>query len=74
MEREARHAAWELLGGRPGTVFAMHIGYAARAAQKGRTPEAPGYFLKPATSLSPGGPVERPRAPRSSASRARSRW
>ena len=44
--------AWELLGGRPGTVFAMHIGYAARAAQKGRTPEAPGYFLKPATSLS----------------------
>ena len=60
MEREARHAAWELLGGRPGTVFAMHIGYAARAAQKGRTPEAPGYFLKPATSLSPGGPVELP--------------
>ena len=50
--------AWELLGGRPGTVFAMHIGYAARAAQKGRTPESPGYFLKPATSLSPGGPVE----------------
>jgi hypothetical protein len=60
VEREARHAAWELLGGRPGTVFAMHIGYAARAAQKGRTPEAPGYFLKPATSLSPGGPVELP--------------
>ena len=58
--REPRHAAWELLGGRPGTVFAMHIGYAARAAQKGRTPEAPGYFLKPATSLSPGGPVELP--------------
>ena len=52
----------------------MHIGYAARAAQKGRTPEAPGYFLKPATSLSPGGEVERAgRRPRSSASRARSR-
>ncbi|PWH07162.1 fumarylacetoacetate hydrolase family protein [Brachybacterium endophyticum] len=43
--------AWDLLGTRPGTVFAMHIGYAARARQKGRTPEAPGYFLKPATSL-----------------------
>ncbi|WP_231707017.1 fumarylacetoacetate hydrolase family protein [Tsukamurella sputi] len=38
----------------------MHIGYAARAAQKGRTPEAPGYFLKPAGSLSTGGAVELP--------------
>ncbi|GAA4384156.1 fumarylacetoacetate hydrolase family protein [Tsukamurella soli] len=53
-------AAWDLLGRRPGTVFAMHIGYAARAAQKGRTPEAPGYFLKPATSLSAGRAVELP--------------
>lgn len=50
-------AAWGLLGSRPGKVFAMHIGYRARAAQKGRTPEAPGYFLKPATSLSTGGEV-----------------
>lgn len=40
-----------LLGGRAGKVLAMHIGYATRARQKGRTPEAPGYFLKPATSL-----------------------
>lgn len=47
--------AWRLLGARPHKVFAMHIGYRARAAQKGRTPEAPGYFLKPATSLSTGG-------------------
>lgn len=53
-------AAWDLLGGRPGKVVAMHIGYAARAAQKGRTPEAPGYFLKPPTSLSLGGDVELP--------------
>lgn len=45
------HRAWDLLGSRPGTVYAMHIGYRARAAQKGRTPEAPGYFLKPPTSL-----------------------
>lgn len=51
-------AAWDLLGGRPGTVYAMHIGYAARAAQKGRTPEAPGYFLKTATSLAAPAPVE----------------
>lgn len=52
--------AWELLGTRPGTVFAMHISYPARAAQKGRTPEAPGYFLKPPTSLAPTGEVELP--------------
>ncbi|GAA2171951.1 hypothetical protein GCM10009846_07950 [Agrococcus versicolor] len=56
----AARAAWDLLGGRPGKVVAMHIGYAARAAQKDRTPEAPGYFLKPATSLSLGGDVELP--------------
>ncbi|WP_306232069.1 fumarylacetoacetate hydrolase family protein [Agrococcus beijingensis] len=53
----AAQAAWQLLGSRPSKVFAMHIGYRARAAQKGRTPEAPGYFLKPATSLSTGGEV-----------------
>ncbi|WP_345217909.1 fumarylacetoacetate hydrolase family protein [Georgenia halophila] len=52
--------AWDLLGARPGKVVAMHIGYAARAAQKGRSPEAPGYFLKPATSLTTGGDVEIP--------------
>ncbi|MET4099543.1 5-oxopent-3-ene-1,2,5-tricarboxylate decarboxylase/2-hydroxyhepta-2,4-diene-1,7-dioate isomerase [Agrococcus sp. UYP10] len=56
----AAEAAWALLGARPGKVFAMHIGYAARAAQKGRTPEAPGFFLKPATSLSTGGEAEVP--------------
>ncbi|GEK80159.1 fumarylacetoacetate hydrolase family protein [Agrococcus baldri] len=52
--------AWRLLGTRPAKVFAMHIGYRARAAQKGRTPEAPGYFLKPATSLSTGGELVAP--------------
>ncbi|WP_404311554.1 fumarylacetoacetate hydrolase family protein [Agrococcus terreus] len=51
----AARDAWRLLGAKPGTVAAMHISYAARAAQKGRTPEAPGYFLKPASSLSTGG-------------------
>ena len=52
--------AWQLLGSRPSKIFAMHIGYRARAAQKGRTPEAPGYFLKPATSLSLGGELVAP--------------
>lgn len=57
---QAAADAWQLLGSRPPKVFAMHIGYRARAAQKGRTPEAPGYFIKPATSLSLGGEVIAP--------------
>lgn len=54
------HDAWQQLGGKPGKVFAMHIGYRSRAEQKGRTPEAPGYFLKPSTSLATSGEVELP--------------
>ncbi len=56
----AAQRAWTLLGEKPGKVFAMHIGYRARAEQKGRTPEAPGYFLKPSTSLALSGEVELP--------------
>ncbi|GAC1368017.1 MAG: hypothetical protein NVSMB43_00900 [Pseudarthrobacter sp.] len=46
-------------------VIAVHINYPSRAAQRGRTPEQPSYFLKPASSLtigSAGAPstVERP--------------
>ena len=44
-----------------GKVIAVHINYPSRAAQRGRTPEQPSYFLKPSSSLSPsGGTVERP--------------
>lgn len=51
----------ELLGARPGKVIAVHLNYPSRAAQRGRTPEQPGYFLKPSTSLSASGtPIERP--------------
>ncbi|MGO4434910.1 fumarylacetoacetate hydrolase family protein [Paenarthrobacter sp. RAF9] len=32
-------------------VIAVHINYPSRAAQRGRTPQQPSYFLKPATSL-----------------------
>ena len=32
-------------------VIAVHINYPSRAAQRGRTPSVPSYFLKPATSL-----------------------
>ncbi|GAA3737925.1 hypothetical protein GCM10022239_11970 [Leifsonia bigeumensis] len=50
-----------LLGSRPGKVIAVHLNYPSRAAQRGRTPEQPGYFLKPSTSLSASEtPIERP--------------
>jgi 5-oxopent-3-ene-1,2,5-tricarboxylate decarboxylase/2-hydroxyhepta-2,4-diene-1,7-dioate isomerase len=46
-------------------VIAVHINYPSRAAQRGRTPEQPSYFLKPPSSLALGsadapGTVERP--------------
>ena len=50
----------ELLATRPGKVIAVHLNYPSRAAQRGRTPEQPSYFLKPTSSLSTGGTVERP--------------
>jgi 5-oxopent-3-ene-1,2,5-tricarboxylate decarboxylase / 2-hydroxyhepta-2,4-diene-1,7-dioate isomerase len=44
----------------PGKVIGVHLNYHSRAAQRGRTPTEPSYFLKPATSLSAGGDVVRP--------------
>jgi 5-oxopent-3-ene-1,2,5-tricarboxylate decarboxylase / 2-hydroxyhepta-2,4-diene-1,7-dioate isomerase len=46
-------------------VIAVHINYPSRAAQRGRTPEQPSYFLKPPSSLATGSSdspstVERP--------------
>lgn len=42
-------------------VIAVHLNYRSRAAQRGRVPEKPSYFLKPATSLAQSGTcVERP--------------
>src|SRR5690606_22450761 len=50
-----------LLGTGSGKVIAVHVNYPSRAAERGRTPEQPGYFLKPATSLAAsGGTIERP--------------
>ncbi|CEA09416.1 Homoprotocatechuate catabolism bifunctional isomerase/decarboxylase [Arthrobacter saudimassiliensis] len=44
-----------------GKVIAVHINYPSRAAQRGRTPDQPSYFLKPGSSLAlTGGTVERP--------------
>jgi 2-keto-4-pentenoate hydratase/2-oxohepta-3-ene-1,7-dioic acid hydratase in catechol pathway/regulator of RNase E activity RraA len=40
-------------------VIAVHINYPSRAAQRGRTPEQPSYFLKPSSSLALG-PADAP--------------
>lgn len=45
----------------PVKIIAVHLNYRSRADQRGRTPAAPSYFLKPASSLAPsGGVIERP--------------
>ncbi|MFD5922167.1 fumarylacetoacetate hydrolase family protein [Kitasatospora sp. NPDC058201] len=49
------------LGLAPVKIIAVHLNYRSRAAERGRTPDAPSYFLKPPTSLSwSGRPVVRP--------------
>src|SRR3954470_2722157 len=46
---------------RPGKIIALHLNYRSRAAQRGRVPEQPSYFLKPSTSVASSGAVlERP--------------
>lgn len=47
-------------GLRPTKVIAVHLNYRSRAEQRGRVPAEPSYFLKPPSSISDGGPVERP--------------
>src|SRR5450755_1783544 len=44
----------------PGKVIAVHLNYRSRAAQRGRVPTEPSYFLKPPSSVSAGGDVVRP--------------
>ncbi len=43
-----------------GKVIGVHVNYRSRAAQRGRNPTEPSYFVKPATALSGGGDVVRP--------------
>lgn len=50
------------LGLDPSKIIAVHLNYRSRAAQRGRIPTHPSYFLKPPSSLScDGAPVVRPR-------------
>lgn len=45
----------------PSKVIAAHLTYRSRAAERGRTPATPSYFLKPPSSLAfGGGDVRRP--------------
>ena len=49
------------LPSRPGKIIAVHVSHESRAAQRGRRPAAPSYFLKPSSSLGVSGDaVERP--------------
>lgn len=49
------------LGLAPGKIVAVHLNYRSRAAERGRSPAVPSYFLKPTSSLSwTGRPVVRP--------------
>ncbi|WP_309064766.1 fumarylacetoacetate hydrolase family protein [Microbacterium sp.] len=46
---------------RPGKIVAIHLNYISRADQRGRRPDAPSYFFKPASSVAAtDGVVERP--------------
>jgi 5-oxopent-3-ene-1,2,5-tricarboxylate decarboxylase / 2-hydroxyhepta-2,4-diene-1,7-dioate isomerase len=44
----------------PSKVIAVHLNYPSRAAQRGRTPTEPSYFLKPPSSIAGDGDVVRP--------------
>lgn len=49
---DPRHAALPLA---PGKIIAVHLSYVSRAAQRGRRPAHPSYFLKPTSSLAASG-------------------
>jgi 5-oxopent-3-ene-1,2,5-tricarboxylate decarboxylase/2-hydroxyhepta-2,4-diene-1,7-dioate isomerase len=44
----------------PSKVIGVHLNYHSRAAQRGRVPSEPSYFLKPPSSISAGGDIVRP--------------
>jgi 5-oxopent-3-ene-1,2,5-tricarboxylate decarboxylase/2-hydroxyhepta-2,4-diene-1,7-dioate isomerase len=45
----------------PTKIIALHLGYRSRAAERGRIPDHPSYFLKPVSSISVSDvPVQRP--------------
>ncbi|MGK4066636.1 fumarylacetoacetate hydrolase family protein [Rothia sp. HC945] len=62
-ERAAQNSGGEVadVPVRPGKIIAVHVAYESRAAQRGRRPAKPSYFIKPASSLAgSGATIERP--------------
>ena len=46
---------------RPTNIIAVHVNYRSRAEQRGVTPDVPGYFIKPVSSIgASGGEIVRP--------------
>ena len=45
----------------PSKIIGVHLNYHSRAAERGRVPEFPSYFLKPPSSLAADGQLVRPR-------------
>jgi 2-keto-4-pentenoate hydratase/2-oxohepta-3-ene-1,7-dioic acid hydratase in catechol pathway/regulator of RNase E activity RraA len=45
----------------PSKIIAVHLNYRSRAAQRGRTPAVPSYFLKPPSTIAGDGDLVRPR-------------
>jgi 5-oxopent-3-ene-1,2,5-tricarboxylate decarboxylase / 2-hydroxyhepta-2,4-diene-1,7-dioate isomerase len=43
----------------PTKIIALHLGYRSRAAERGRVPEHPSYFLKPVSSIGQSGAAVR---------------
>ncbi|MFC0534180.1 fumarylacetoacetate hydrolase family protein [Phytohabitans kaempferiae] len=50
----------ELAVRRPSKIVAVHLNYRSRAAQRGKVPDFPSYFLKPPSALAPPGVLARP--------------
>ena len=51
----------QFLPEKPGKIIAVHVAFESRAAQRGRWPKTPSYFLKATSTLAEsGGVVERP--------------
>ena len=45
---------------RPSKIVAVHLNYPCRAAERGKLPRFPSYFLKPPSALTGSGTLERP--------------
>ncbi|MFI6166251.1 fumarylacetoacetate hydrolase family protein [Nocardia sp. NPDC051052] len=61
IDNDAGDRRFAALPTRPGKIIAVHLSYASRAAQRGRRPAHPSYFLKPSSSVAAtSGVIERP--------------